>query len=329
MLNVKVAALAATVSAVFALPVSAQAVISNGTIQLGVDSYGQLNIPTNDSPSAGGTVVTGLRDLRTNYEATAPGCLCEGWGVADLGAGISGSANNDYGVSGLTFVSFDSTASTVTTVSRISDLLEIKHEYKPSANSNLYQVDVTITNLAAVTSGDIVYRRVMDWDIEPTAFEEYSTIQGTAGAENVLFASNDGFATADPLAGPSDIGYTGDFKDAGTDDHGALFDLKFSPIEAGGSLILSIFYGAAPTEREALTSLASVGAEIYSLGQAADDINGTGPDRSTFIFGFKGVGGVVVDPGAVPEPATWAMMIAGFGLVGAAARRRRPVAVTA
>lgn len=26
----------------------------------------------------------------------------------------------------------------------------------------------------------------------------------------------------------------------------------------------------------------------------------------------------------VPEPATWAMMIAGFGLVGAAARRQRP-----
>jgi len=26
---------------------------------------------------------------------------------------------------------------------------------------------------------------------------------------------------------------------------------------------------------------------------------------------------------AVPEPATWAMMIAGFGLIGAAARRRR------
>lgn len=27
---------------------------------------------------------------------------------------------------------------------------------------------------------------------------------------------------------------------------------------------------------------------------------------------------------AVPEPATWAMLIAGFGMVGAAARRRRP-----
>ncbi|MFN3370372.1 MAG: PEPxxWA-CTERM sorting domain-containing protein [Sphingomonadaceae bacterium] len=32
--------------------------------------------------------------------------------------------------------------------------------------------------------------------------------------------------------------------------------------------------------------------------------------------------------GAIPEPATWALMIAGFGLVGAAARRRR-IAVAA
>ena len=30
---------------------------------------------------------------------------------------------------------------------------------------------------------------------------------------------------------------------------------------------------------------------------------------------------------AVPEPGTWAMLIGGFGMVGAAARRRRSVAV--
>ncbi len=30
--------------------------------------------------------------------------------------------------------------------------------------------------------------------------------------------------------------------------------------------------------------------------------------------------------GAVPEPATWAMMVIGFGVVGVARRRRRSVA---
>ena len=33
-------------------------------------------------------------------------------------------------------------------------------------------------------------------------------------------------------------------------------------------------------------------------------------------------------PGGVPEPAAWAMMLAGFGLVGGAMRRRQKVAVT-
>ena len=31
---------------------------------------------------------------------------------------------------------------------------------------------------------------------------------------------------------------------------------------------------------------------------------------------------------SVPEPATWAMMIGGFGLIGTAMRRRRPIATT-
>lgn len=37
---------------------------------------------------------------------------------------------------------------------------------------------------------------------------------------------------------------------------------------------------------------------------------------------------LTIDSGAVPEPAAWAMMLAGFGLVGAAMRRREKVAVT-
>lgn len=33
------------------------------------------------------------------------------------------------------------------------------------------------------------------------------------------------------------------------------------------------------------------------------------------------------NPGAVPEPSSWAMLLAGFGLIGAVVRRRRQVAV--
>jgi hypothetical protein len=44
-------------------------------------------------------------------------------------------------------------------------------------------------------------------------------------------------------------------------------------------------------------------------------------------LGSPGDGGGGGTPGAVPEPASWAMMIAGFGLVGAAVRRRRAAAL--
>jgi PEP-CTERM motif len=54
-----------------------------------------------------------------------------------------------------------------------------------------------------------------------------------------------------------------------------------------------------------------------------------------FPVAFAGPNGAIgfslngINPnGAVPEPATWAMMIAGFGVIGTAMRRRRRVAVS-
>lgn len=73
---------------------------------------------------------------------------------------------------------------------------------------------------------------------------------------------------------------------------------------------------------------AGIDAYIRSGGQyeymAGADIFGPesygpfGPDRLAIsIYGFAGRGG-----GAIPEPATWAILILGFGLVGAVLRRR-------
>jgi hypothetical protein len=44
--------------------------------------------------------------------------------------------------------------------------------------------------------------------------------------------------------------------------------------------------------------------------------------QSWSVTGFDRAFRTYVDAGAVPEPATWAMLITGFGIVGAAARRR-------
>jgi hypothetical protein len=48
-------------------------------------------------------------------------------------------------------------------------------------------------------------------------------------------------------------------------------------------------------------------------------------------YDLSGFLGIVIDnvsiaeAGVVPEPASWAMLLAGFGLTGAMMRRRRPV----
>ena len=54
----------------------------------------------------------------------------------------------------------------------------------------------------------------------------------------------------------------------------------------------------------------------------AVDPAGSSFDFSTARLKNKGVSHIVFFGTAVPEPATWAMMIGGFGLIGAAARRR-------
>ncbi|TFU01396.1 hypothetical protein EUV02_14005 [Polymorphobacter arshaanensis] len=274
--------LASGAAALAANSATAQMIIDNGTIQIGVDSLAQLNIYNNAYYSAGGTLPVGLRDLRTGYESTSPGCLCEGWGIADLGSNTSGYANNSAGTGGLNFVRFTSGGTGT-------------HDFTPSASPNLYKVLVTLTNNSATQSGVLVYRRTMDWDIEPTPFSEYSTVQGTG--DNIV-ANDNGFCSSDPLSVCDPLLASGNFVDSGPWDHGANFDITFSPLAAGQSLNFSIFYGAAPTERAAYAALSAVGSNIYSFGQNNADISGG--NGSTFIFAFAGGS----RGSLVPEPAS-------------------------
>ena len=52
---------------------------------------------------------------------------------------------------------------------------------------------------------DVRYRSAVDGNVEPRAFSEFMTlvtIVGSQRVENVLFSSDDGVASANPLSGP-------------------------------------------------------------------------------------------------------------------------------
>jgi hypothetical protein len=270
------------------IPQAQAAIISNGTIQLGVNAEGHLNVPGGIPSSETGTNFVGLRLLSRNSEGLATGCLCEGWGIADRSGGISGYANEDEGgVFGLTLESFTSTSDRAISQVTIDDILRVTYDYRPARETPyLYEIDITIENLSS-SARNLVYRRVMDWDVDPTTFNEFVTIQGTGAASNVLFASDDGFSSANPLSSPSSILFFGDAIDVGPRDLGSIFDISLGSFQARERKLFKAFYGVAPTESDALAALVAVDANVYSFGQpnvVDGPFLGT---PNTFIFAFN------------------------------------------
>jgi uncharacterized repeat protein (TIGR03803 family) len=113
------------------------------------------------------------------------------------------------------------------------------------------------------------------------------------------------------------------------DASGTLFGTTSSSLSGPGvGTVFSL------TKTGTLTTLASFDGSNGSgpVGSLIADALGTlygvtqfggGPDNAGTVFSITGSGFDV--GGAVPEPASWAMLIAGFGLTGAAMRRRRRV----
>lgn len=117
--------------------------------------------------------------------------------------------------------------------------------------------------------------------------------------------------------------------------------LNFGPVTAGDTLVFKInvtnngdyFYSQRSLNADGITHIfsAAYGGGDFAIPAGTyvgfEDLTGGGDlDYDDLQFVFTNVRGVEV--GGIPEPATWAMLIAGFGLVGMAARRRKDFAVT-
>lgn len=285
----------------------AGAVITFGNTSLGINDSGELNFA---GLGPAGFMTYGV--FRAGIgDAIAPGCPCEGWGVAVTtpdGNRVAGFANQSLGSGGLTGGIFGSTSTTATSSINLIDApVTVDHFYGPSLAADTFQVQVQITNNGPQTLGDLVYRRVMDWDVPPTEFNEFVTHQGVeanliSAGGNVLFSSDNGFASSDPREFPFEImpGTTNtDFIDFGPEDHGSVFDFAFGDLDPGESRIFNIFYGSSSSEGGALGAIAAVGADVYSLGQNSLGGGATTGNPATFLFAFGGVGGI--EPGTTPS----------------------------
>lgn len=299
-------------------------IIDNGSlVQMGINVLGDLNVPGGTPSFEDGTTFVGLRYILTNGESTAPGCLCEGWGVANADAAtvqFTAYANESVGTANLVMqpgtgvtnstgqIKPESVGSAFRSVVRdVTDRVEVIQDYKPSTiTPNLYQVDVTITNIGSTPIGDLRYRRVMDWDIPPTTFNEFVEIHVGTSA-NLVVATTDGFQSANPLSSPGpNVGAPPTTLVSGSPDYfggpadqGALFDFTFGALAPGGVRKFTIFYGAGANRQEVFNAIAAVGAEMYTFGFPTDLATNTaainGPNA--FVFAFKGVGGTPITRG--------------------------------
>lgn len=109
-----------------------------------------------------------------------------------------------------------------------------------------------------------------------------------------------------------------------TTPHGTMVDL--GNYTAGTELLFSIFVtntgntfysGPANRNSDGVFHATATGDNLVFVA-FEDKLNGGDRDYNDFTFQVSNA-----NTGAVPEPASWAMMISGFGLVGGAMRARR------
>lgn len=196
--------------------------------------------------------------------------------------------------------------------------------------------------LAAVSVSSIAQATHFDFAVDAGGADEFTPfMQGTGSFDT---AGSDGtFTLASGLDDFSFDGVEGSFLFGGylslteadlasfsvTLDHGALTSLSFiSNVLTVPQLFIGWFDAGLPN---ANVQFAVDGLAPGNFAFATDVSFGLDADGNLLpIVGMVGpiTGDLTLSTAAVPEPASWAMMLGGFGLIGGAMRSRRKAAVS-
>lgn len=289
---------AAVGPALLAAAASANAVsISNGVISAGIT----------DGTVYDGGISTGLVRLADGFDPIQPGTPRDSYGVA-AGA-LAGYVDPFFfGTSNIVTGSVASGADTARVSSRLTDgggaVLKIVQEYSFLAD-NVLGIRHSVYNKSG-SAQDVLFARNVDWDIDPTAFDETVTVDALSGP--VYEASWNGFNDPSPL-GFWDVAPAGGGSDRG--DNGAGFKIDLGTLAAGAGVGFDVFYSLnniGQTEAELRAQLAGLGATFSITG--VDSIDGRNAAGLSFGSTF-----------AVPEPAS--SLLFGLGALGLAVVRRR------
>mgnify|MGYP000076626885 CR=1 FL=1 len=280
--------------ALTASPLLAAGTITSGPFTVGIGANGELF----DFGS-----YIGFQRNADSYDPLSPGTPRDSWGISTAGGSAYGDQSY-YGSLNITGVAFTEAWGGATQTALISTSIgaSIKMKYSFAA-PNVLKVKHSVTGVSGY-----LFQRNWDLDVSPTFFYENST--GIWYPVPVVEDSYYGFEDPDPAVpyafpcGPT-CNAVGDLGGGIKIAPKGSFTYCYAISDEGQSMLGLIEQAFKLGCRHMVATQSMENGIFPSLGE------------NSALIGIT-----------IPEPGTWAMLIAGFGLVGWTARRRRE-AVTA
>lgn len=298
------------------IALGASSVQANTTIQDASNSYTAGVSDTGELFDSNSYI--GLRNP-AGSDYISPGTPRDSWGFTSSNGSATADQFYSSGVTGIISTGITASTANSATVNTTTNAGLTVNQYFTFYAPNIVSIQHTLTNTNTFDLTGVIFRRDVDLDVFPSAFSENTVGPfGTNGA--VVGNSYYGFESADPT---NPFSFQCGASCNQTGDLGAGIDLGLGTIAAGQSVTFAYYYGInqpGQTLSQLFTQAQGLGLS-YLIGTQSLE-NGQWPNQGSGS-GFLGVSDIGTIAHGVPEPASWAMMLGGFGLVGGALRRRR------